>query len=66
MTTNDLIAKQQMRIEKMRRTIRRHNQAKEKIHGLIFCIGGPLNDNCDQYTPKQAQIFFEIDRILKS
>jgi hypothetical protein len=36
-------------------------QAKEKaIYGIIYCIGGPLNDNTLQYSQNQLSTFVAI------
>lgn len=34
------------------------------IHGLLYSIGGPLNDNREQYSHEQLRIFFRIKNEL--
>lgn len=54
--------------EKLERSIRveASREAASNIRRLLFCIGGPLNDNREQYTFKQLQIFSRINEELEA
>ena len=36
-----------------------------KIMTVIYCIGGPLNDNVNRYSKKQLKPFWEIALIAE-
>ena len=36
-----------------------------KVNNMLYCIGGPLNDNKLGYTKEQMQIFFHIQETLE-
>jgi hypothetical protein len=35
-------------------------KSASSIHSMIYCIGGPLNDNVYGYSKEQMKIFWEI------
>ena len=49
----ELIVKKQMKIEKLENELRNCKERMKNIHYIIFGIGGPLNDNKNQYSKKQ-------------
>lgn len=60
MTEAELIAKQQLQIEAMRELLSQCVDSFARIHGVIYSIGGPLNDNKLQYTTAQMRDFKRI------
>jgi hypothetical protein len=50
---NDLIAEQALKISKLEKQVAAYKEACSNIVGKIYCIGGPLNDNCKQYNKEQ-------------
>lgn len=64
MTKDELITKQQLEIEGLKEEVERYRTAYKKVGSIIYCIGGPLNDNYLQYSRKQMQPFFEISQAL--
>jgi len=60
MTKDELIAKQQIEIEELRQKISEHKKIFKNIRGIIYGIGGPLNDNKLGYTRPQMKIFWDI------
>ena len=40
--------------------VKRLKESMTAIRGILYCIGGPLNDNVRQYTRDQLQPFFQI------
>ena len=48
---------------------KKYEECQEAIQGAlnqIYCIGGPLNDNMNQYSKEQLMPFVHIASILKS
>jgi len=64
MMPNDLIAKQQLEIEELKEKVAIADKCREEIHGVLFSIGAPLNDNIYGYSMKQLKPFFRIANIL--
>jgi len=64
MLPNELIAKQQLEIEELKTKIEIADQCRKEIYGVLYCIGGPLNDNVDRYKMQQLKPFFKIAQIL--
>jgi len=64
MNKEELIGKQQIEIERLK--FRRDELLKEKdaVYNIIYCIGGPLNDNKLGYTNTQMQDFWKIIEAL--
>ena len=60
MTEHELIAKQQLQIEEMRKTLKECANAFRTIRSVIYCIGGPLNDNKRGYSHEQMKDFLRI------
>jgi len=36
----------------------------QDIKSILYCIGGPLNDNFYNYSDKQLKTFWEIKKLL--
>jgi len=64
MTPVELIAKQQIEIEELKIEVAEYVESHKNIHMIIYCIGGPLNDNKLMYSHKQMSPFFEISNEL--
>ena len=60
MNKDQLIVKQSLELANLKEKVNQYEEAAKSIHSEIFCIGGPLNDNIQQYTKKQMLIFFRI------
>lgn len=55
-----------LRILELEDTLKDYKQSMENIHGLLFSIGGPLNDNIYCYNKKQLNLLFRInDELIK-
>ena len=65
MTKDELIANQQIEIEEQRELLSEYKLGYSNIYGIIFCIGGPLNDNKLMYSHKQLGTFSQIAEIVK-
>jgi len=57
---DELIVKQALKIEDLESILEEYRKADKAIHNIIYCIGGPLNDNILQYSHKQLGTFAEI------
>ena len=64
MNSETLIAQQALKIAELEEMLEAHKVAVKKIYNIIYCIGGPLNDNRLNYTPTQQTIFFRISELL--
>jgi len=53
-----------LKVLEMEEVIKMHEKSYKNIHGLLYCMGGPLNDNALQYTNKQLKTFFRISEEL--
>ena len=60
MNKDELIAKQQLEIEHLKEKVAIADKCRKKLHMVIFCIGGPLNDNKYRYTKEQLWPFAQI------
>lgn len=61
MTLEQLVAKQQLEIERLQLAVAQHKQDKSDIANILVCIGGGLNDNLLGYTHEQK---LQLNRIL--
>ncbi len=61
----ELIAKQQLEIENLKKLIEMKNEALQEIHMSCICIGGPLNDNVKCYTKVQMGDFWRINNAAE-
>lgn len=64
MTKDELIAKQQIEIESLKKTVSLFREDIDTVHNIIFCVGGPLNDNKLMYTKEQMMDFWRIKEAL--
>lgn len=66
MSKEELITKQQIRIEELEEENQNFRKARGMALGHIYCIGGPLNDNKLGYSKPQMVTFALIARELES
>ncbi len=55
-----LIAKQQLEIENLKQQVLDYNECMIAIHGLLFNVGAPLNDNVLQFNQEQRRVLRRI------
>lgn len=60
MTEAELIARQAKQIEELRDEVADLRRRAARARSLIYCIGGPLNDNKLGYTKPQMVTFSRI------
>lgn len=65
MTKNETIARLARRVEMQRKWLKYHRNTVAQVRGLMYAIGGPLNDNKLGYTNDQLLIFQQIARELE-
>ena len=61
---NELIAQQVMKIASLEERLSEHDKSNRQIHDIIYCIGGPLNDNVLRFTREQQLVFARISAEL--
>ena len=59
-----LIAKQAIKIDDLEESVKKLNDVIDKVRMIIYCIGGPLNDNKLKYTREQMGDFGKIISAL--
>lgn len=60
-----LIAAQQLELADLRQQVAQHNRDKQDVRNMIYCIGGPLNDNKLKYSREQMVIFQRIANLCE-
>jgi hypothetical protein len=60
---SELIAQQARRIADLQERLMDFEEAADTIRNVVYCIGGPLNDNKLGYTREQM---INFDRIVKA
>ena len=60
LSKDKLIVSQQLEIQELKRQLLKFNEASKNIYTIIYGCGGPLNDNCKQYTSVQMKDFWDI------
>ncbi len=55
-----LFAEQALMIKRLKRQVNEYHEGMKSIQGVIYQIGGPLNDNKLKYTVKQMADFQKI------
>ena len=63
--TDGLIASQAKQIYILEKLCNQYLENVRKVNKMLYCIGGPLNDNKLKYTKEQLQIFFLIQETLE-
>jgi len=64
MTKEELITKQQLKIEKQKKKLKEYKAIAKSIRGKFYNIGEPLNDNRLQFNKEQQGWFFEVTALL--
>ena len=59
-TETELIAQQALKIANLEAEVARMTEDREAIQRIIYCIGGPLNDNKLGFTREQMAVFQRI------
>lgn len=65
MTTDELIAQQAMRIAVLEARNQSLISSADAIKDILFCVGGPLNDNVLGYSKPQLATFFRIADLVE-
>ena len=60
MTKDELIVKQQLEIEELKKQEADFFSRMLSIYGELYNIGAPLNDNIDGFNAKQRKVFHRI------
>lgn len=60
-----LIVEQQLKIRELEFLTKNYEKSLIDIQGLLYCCGGPLNDNFKGYSKEQLSIFFKIASLSK-
>lgn len=50
---------------KLREKVLALHEVINEIHAILYCIGGPLNDNIDRYNKKQLLAFYKIAQAIE-
>ena len=64
MNKDELISRQQIEIWDLRKKVSGFEMAAIEVYGIIFGIGGPLNDNKLGYTKEQKHDFRKIAEAM--
>lgn len=64
MNNDELVARQARRIAELEDELLERRKAYGDVHDILYCIGGPLNDNKLKFTRQQLQPFFDIAKIV--
>lgn len=65
MTKEELITKQQLKIEKYKKLIKKNKDLKRDLYGKFFSIGEPLNDNRLQFNTEQQAWCIEVAHLVE-
>jgi len=60
---DNLIAEQQLKIRELEQKKDGYQKSLIEINGLMYCCGGPLNDNYHGYNKDQLKLFFRIANL---
>ncbi len=63
MNKDKLIAQQALKIADLEESVKHYENMTADIHSIIFCVGGPLNDNKLGYTHSQMVPFDQIAKL---
>jgi len=64
MTDEQLIARQAKQLEELRDKVAGLGERLGDAYSLLYCIGGPLNDNKHLFTREQLSVFQRIADAL--
>jgi hypothetical protein len=66
MTKEELITKQQLKIEEYKLMFQENEEIKKKLLGKFYNIGQPLNDNVLQFNKEQHKWCFQVSLLIES
>jgi len=61
--SESLIAKQALEIDRLNQEVQSYRNGVKRVRALIYCVGGPLNDNVKRYTKEQMA---DWQRVINS
>lgn len=64
MNENEVIAKLTIENFDLKAKIDEFEDAIKNINQILYCIGGPLNDNILKYNKEQLRTFFRIKDLI--
>jgi len=64
MNTDEVIAKLVIENFDLKARIYEFEESIKSINQILYCIGGPLNDNVLNYNKDQLRTFFKIKDLL--
>lgn len=65
MTYEQLTAEQALEIANLKEKLYLLEQDRQRVRDLLFCIGGPLNDNLLGFTTAQLKPFWQISQLTE-
>lgn len=65
MTQDELISRQALKVAEQADKIEDLERRLKQIHMILFCCGGPLNDNVLGYTKEQRVTFHRIAELTE-
>jgi len=65
MTKDELIVKQQLKLEKYKEMLEENKKLKSKIVRKFYACGQPLNDNVLQMNKEQMKWCFEVMDLVE-
>lgn len=66
MSKDELIVKQALKIEEMKKILKNNKKILKKIHSNLFSIGAPLNDNKLQFNNDQLKWLLALNVEIES
>lgn len=60
MDSDKLITMQQLEIEGLKESCKEMYTTIKNIHTMMYCIGGPLNDNILRFTREQQKYLMNV------
>lgn len=64
MTKDELITKQQLKIEEQKKKLKEYKATVRSINGKFYNIGEPLNDNRLKFNKEQQGWCFEVVELV--
>jgi len=65
MTQEELITKQQLRIEELEDELNGYKADFGTIYTMLYAVGAPLNDNVLGFNKEQLKWFFQLSNLIK-
>lgn len=65
MTKNELIVKQQLKLEEIKSSRKKNKEVLKKIHGKFYGIGQPLNGDTLNFNAKQLEWVWELYELTQ-